>query len=115
MAFTLNTIFDHNRYSLAPMLFNTTDDMKKLNNLKSTLKKDDFIMTWWDYGWLLWYYTNNKNTLIDNGKHQQDPKYFLVITKHLQKMLHYFLRKSIMRVWQKAIQKLWIILLKTTL
>ena len=72
MAFTLNNVFTHNQYNLSPTLFNTTDDMKKLDTLKSTLKKDDFIMTWWDYGWLLWYYTNNKNTLIDNGKHQQD-------------------------------------------
>jgi len=72
MAFSLNTIVDYNRYNLSPTLFNTTDDMKKLDELKSTLKKDDFIMTWWDYGWLLWYYTDNKNTLIDNGKHQQD-------------------------------------------
>ena len=72
ITFTFNTIFNHNRYSLSPTLFNSTDDMKKLDELKSTLKKDDFIMTWWDYGWLLWYYTNNKNTLIDNGKHQQD-------------------------------------------
>ena len=30
-----------------------------------------YIITWWDYGWPLWYYTN-KRTLIDNGKHQYD-------------------------------------------
>ena len=72
MIFTLNNIFEYNRYSLSPTLFNSTNDMKKLDELKSTLQKDDFIMTWWDYGWLLWYYTDNKNTLIDNGKHQQD-------------------------------------------
>ncbi|MRJ03109.1 MAG: hypothetical protein GXO19_07030, partial [Epsilonproteobacteria bacterium] len=30
-----------------------------------------YILTWWDYGWPLWYYTN-KRTLIDNGKHQWD-------------------------------------------
>jgi hypothetical protein len=72
MTFALNNIFDHNRYNLSPTLFNSTDDIQKLNELKSTLKKDDFIMTWWDYGWLLWYYTNANNTLIDNGKHQQD-------------------------------------------
>ncbi len=30
-----------------------------------------YILTWWDYGWPLWYYTN-KRTLIDNGKHQYD-------------------------------------------
>jgi len=72
MIFALNNIYNYNKQSLAPTLFNTKDDIKKLDELKSTLKKNDFIMTWWDYGWLLWYYTNNKNTLIDNGKHQQD-------------------------------------------
>ncbi|BCD68033.1 STT3 domain-containing protein [Nitratiruptor sp. YY09-18] len=30
-----------------------------------------YILTWWDYGWPLWYYTN-KRTLIDNGKHHYD-------------------------------------------
>jgi len=72
MVFVLNNIYNYNRYNLAPTLFSSTDDIKKLDELKSTLKKDDFIMTWWDYGWLLWYYTNTNNTLIDNGKHQED-------------------------------------------
>ncbi len=37
------------------------------------LNKQDkgYILTWWDYGWPLWYYSN-KRTLIDNGKHQYD-------------------------------------------
>ncbi|NPA04277.1 MAG: hypothetical protein GXO61_05375 [Epsilonproteobacteria bacterium] len=30
-----------------------------------------YIITWWDYGWPLWYYTN-KRTIIDNGKHHYD-------------------------------------------
>jgi len=30
-----------------------------------------YILTWWDYGWPLWYYTN-KRTIIDNGKHHYD-------------------------------------------
>ncbi len=30
-----------------------------------------YILTWWDYGWPLWYYTN-KRTIIDNGKHHWD-------------------------------------------
>lgn len=33
--------------------------------------KDNFILTWWDYGWPLWYETGAQ-TLIDNGKHFED-------------------------------------------
>ncbi len=33
--------------------------------------KDNFILTWWDYGWPLWYETEAQ-TLIDNGKHFED-------------------------------------------
>ncbi len=34
-------------------------------------KEKGYILTWWDYGWPLRYYTN-KRTLIDNGKHHYD-------------------------------------------
>ena len=45
----------------------------ELQAIKSALNKNDrgYILTWWDYGWPLWYYTN-KRTLIDNGKHHWD-------------------------------------------
>ncbi len=33
--------------------------------------KNNFILTWWDFGWPLWYETGAK-TLIDNGKHFED-------------------------------------------
>ena len=41
--------------------------------IKHYLNKEDrgYILTWWDYGWPLWYYSN-KRTLIDNGKHHYD-------------------------------------------
>ena len=42
-----------------------------LDILKQKSKPEDYIVTWWDYGWPLWYYTGMK-TLIDNGKHHQD-------------------------------------------
>ncbi len=47
----------------------TKQEVKFLRNLKTS--PNDFIITWWDYGWSLWYYTN-ANTLIDNGKHFQN-------------------------------------------
>lgn len=44
---------------------------KDLNLLLSIKDKNPKIITWWDFGWPLWYYTNAK-TLIDNGKHFED-------------------------------------------
>lgn len=38
---------------------------------KMPKNKNNFILTWWDYGWPLWYETGAK-TLIDNGKHFED-------------------------------------------
>ena len=45
----------------------------ELKAIKSTLNGPDrgYVLTWWDYGWPLWYYTNKK-TIIDNGKHHAD-------------------------------------------
>ena len=70
LLFTLNTIVNYNKI-IFPLLFSSTEDVEPLYKLKENVKKGDFILTWWDYGWPLWYYTGLK-TLIDNGKHQQD-------------------------------------------
>jgi dolichyl-diphosphooligosaccharide--protein glycosyltransferase/undecaprenyl-diphosphooligosaccharide--protein glycosyltransferase len=43
--------------------------------LKEFAKQSDsnaLIYSWWDYGWPLWYYTGQKNTLVDNGRHGSD-------------------------------------------
>ena len=70
LLFALNNIITFNK-TLSPAYFSTTEDIEKLTNLKDNSKKGDFVLTWWDYGWPLRYYTN-LHTLIDNGKHQQD-------------------------------------------
>lgn len=44
---------------------------KDLKLLLSIKDKNPKIITWWDFGWPLWYYLNAK-TLIDNGKHFED-------------------------------------------
>lgn len=44
-------------------------DLEVLSKLPKD--KNNFILTWWDYGWPLWYETGAK-TLIDNGKHFED-------------------------------------------
>ncbi|MEA1916762.1 MAG: STT3 domain-containing protein, partial [Campylobacterota bacterium] len=50
--------------------FDTTD-VELLKDLNTKTTKNDYILTWWDYGWSLWYFTN-ASTLIDNGKHHYD-------------------------------------------
>ena len=49
----------------------SSQSVKLIRNFDKQLNKKDFIITWWDYGWPLWYYTK-ANTLIDNGKHFED-------------------------------------------
>lgn len=71
MYFSLFNIWNYNRLALSPIFFKTAEDMKVLENLEKSSQPNDFILSWWDYGWPLWYYTDLK-TLIDNGKHQQD-------------------------------------------
>jgi len=53
-----------------PTVFNS-QEVKVLDTLKKIGSDKDYIITWWDYGYPLWFYTN-KNTLIDGGKHNHD-------------------------------------------
>ena len=53
-----------------PTVFNK-QEVKILDNLKKIGSDKDYIISWWDYGYPLWFYTN-KNTLIDGGKHHHD-------------------------------------------
>jgi len=47
------------------------DEIKDLIKLKNIAKDKDYTLSWWDYGYPLWYFTNT-NTLIDGGKHHHD-------------------------------------------
>ena len=47
------------------------EQLKALSILKKQASSKDYIVTWWDYGWPLWYYTGMK-TMIDNGRHHED-------------------------------------------
>ena len=42
-----------------------------LEKLKTVSTPKDYTLTWWDYGYPVWYYSNT-NTLIDGGKHNHD-------------------------------------------
>ncbi len=64
----LNIIIEKNKRLHPIFSYNST---KILKSFDKCLTKKDFILTWWDYGWPLWYYTK-ANTLIDNAKHFED-------------------------------------------
>ena len=44
------------------------EDLVKLNKIASD---KDYTITWWDYGYPIWYYSDT-STLIDGGKHNND-------------------------------------------
>jgi len=55
---------------LVPTVLNKSEvnDLVKLDEIASD---KDYTLTWWDYGYPIWYYSNT-NTLIDGGKHTHD-------------------------------------------
>lgn len=66
--FALSQIQTYNRI-LKPVY--NADDAALFQTLSQRGDRKDFIISWWDYGWPLWYGTG-KRTLIDNGKHGLD-------------------------------------------
>jgi len=46
-------------------------EVQILDELKNKSSSKDYVITWWDYGYPIWYYAD-KNTLIDGGKHNND-------------------------------------------
>ncbi len=69
-AFTLAILYpniEHVNSYKVPTVFNA-DEVKVLDKLKTKLDREDYIISWWDYGYPLRYYSDVK-TLIDGGKH----------------------------------------------
>lgn len=58
----------------------TKNEVQDLQALKEVAKPGDYTLSWWDYGYPIWYYSET-NTLIDGGKHQNDN---FIISKILQ-------------------------------
>lgn len=52
----------------------TTPEVKVLDQFKSTASREDYVVTWWDYGYPIRYYSDVK-TWIDGGKHSGDVNY----------------------------------------
>jgi dolichyl-diphosphooligosaccharide--protein glycosyltransferase/undecaprenyl-diphosphooligosaccharide--protein glycosyltransferase len=50
-----------------PTVFNATE-VKILDKIQSIADREDYVVTWWDYGYPIRYYADVK-TLIDGGKH----------------------------------------------
>jgi dolichyl-diphosphooligosaccharide--protein glycosyltransferase/undecaprenyl-diphosphooligosaccharide--protein glycosyltransferase len=53
-----------------PTVFNK-DEVAILDQLKGIASREDYVLTWWDYGYPIRYYSDVK-TLIDGGKHAGD-------------------------------------------
>ncbi len=51
-------------------VFNSLE-VKVLDRLKKIAKREDYVLSWWDYGYPIRYYSDVK-TLIDGGKHTGD-------------------------------------------
>jgi len=55
-------------------------EVQDLTKLKEISTSKDYTLTWWDYGYPVWFYSNT-NTIIDGGKHQNDN---FIISKIMQ-------------------------------
>jgi undecaprenyl-diphosphooligosaccharide--protein glycosyltransferase len=49
----------------------TSSEVEDLQRLKEIAHPEDYTISWWDYGYPLWFYSET-NTLIDGGKHGND-------------------------------------------
>ena len=53
-----------------PTVLNKSE-VQDLDKLSKIAKDGDYTLSWWDYGYPIWFYSNT-NTLIDGGKHHND-------------------------------------------
>jgi len=53
-----------------PTVLNKTE-VQDLDKLKAMSNPKDYTLSWWDYGYPLWYYSDT-STLIDGAKHHND-------------------------------------------
>ena len=53
-----------------PTVFNKSE-VAALDKLSKRGSEKDYVVTWWDYGYPIWFYAD-KNTLIDGSKHHHD-------------------------------------------
>jgi len=58
----------------------TKAEVQDLDKLQKIADAKDYTLTWWDYGYPIWFYSDT-NTIIDGGKHQNDN---FIISKIMQ-------------------------------
>jgi len=59
--------YKHIHKYIMPTVFNQ-NEVAVLDKLKHIASRDDYVLTWWDYGYPIRYYADVK-TLVDGGKH----------------------------------------------
>nr|WP_321268112.1 STT3 domain-containing protein [uncultured Sulfurimonas sp.] len=70
IAFTLMILYPNYKHIESyrvPTVFNS-DEVKVLDKLKDIASREDYVVSWWDYGYPIRYYSDVK-TLADGGKH----------------------------------------------
>ena len=68
---SLRSIYPLKSYPyLTPTTFYKSE-VALLDKLNKKSSPKDYVITWWDYGYPIWYY-GDVNTLIDGGKHNED-------------------------------------------
>lgn len=65
--------YAHIREYMTPTVL-TDQEVVALNELGKIASKEDYVVTWWDYGYPIRYYSDIK-TWIDGGKHSGDVNY----------------------------------------
>ena len=71
--FTILVLYPNIKHVYAyktPVVFDK-EEVKILNDLKHIAKRKDYVLTWWDYGYPIRYYSDVW-TLVDGGKHSGD-------------------------------------------
>ena len=73
MAAIIYPNYKHVYHYLVPTVFNKYE-VATLDKLKQIAGRNDYVMTWWDYGYPIRYYSDVK-TFVDGGKHTGDVNY----------------------------------------
>lgn len=63
----------HIKEYMTPTVF-TAQEVDTLDKLGTIASEEDYVITWWDYGYPIRYYSDVK-TLVDGGKHSGDVNY----------------------------------------
>jgi len=72
--FMANTVREESQY-YRPVF--AAQEVSAIRDFSKRLSPADTIVTWWDYGWPLWYYTGYANTVADNGEHGSYDTYLI--------------------------------------